>query len=88
MRTIAETIVWLLTVYICLGLTCAAPFLIYGLPRIDKNAEGASIWFRLIILPGFLIFYPLLMWRWFAGTGEPPPENNAHRRASLQKQNK
>lgn len=80
---VAETLVALLFLYAAAGLAFAGPFLLRGVERIDSQAQGAGWGFRLIVLPGVVAFWPLLLRRWIAGNPEPPEECNAHRIAAL-----
>ena len=66
-----------------LGAMFAVPFVTLGVQRIDPLARGATPGFRLAIVPGVLIFWPLLAARWMAGRREPPLECNAHRRHAV-----
>jgi hypothetical protein len=61
---IANAIVLLLGVYAAAGLVFAAAFVIAGIGRIDQVANGSSIGFRLIVLPGAAALWPLLLRRW------------------------
>jgi len=42
----------------------AVPFVIKGVTRIDENAVGSKWGFRLIIIPGSIVFWPLLLRKW------------------------
>lgn len=77
----AEVVVLLCTVYIACGLAFAPLFAWRGVSRIDPAAKTAGLGFRLIILPGVVALWPVLLWRWRAGR-QPPPERNAHRDAA------
>ncbi|MGE0638904.1 MAG: hypothetical protein AB7G12_03385 [Thermoanaerobaculia bacterium] len=55
--------------------------MVRGIERIDPAARGASRGFRLIVLPGAVALWPLLLRRWVRGA-PPPAESNAHRRAA------
>lgn len=61
---LAQAIALLLAAYALGGLLFAAAFLVAGLGRIDPQARGASLGFRLIIAPGVAAFWPLLLRRW------------------------
>jgi hypothetical protein len=80
---IAETLVALLYLYAGAGLAFAVPFVLRGVERIDSQARGAGWGFRLILLPGVVAFWPVLLRRWIAGNPEPPEERNPHRIAAL-----
>ena len=55
-----------LTLYAVCGALIAAGFLLFGLDRIDPAARGAY-WFRALLLPGLILLWPLVVWRWIAG---------------------
>ena len=81
METVAVWLVRILGVYAAIGLLFAFPFVFRGVNRIDPVAEGGSWGFRLIILPGVVAFWPMLLRRWMTGSA-PPQERNAHRDAA------
>ncbi len=56
--------------YAAAGLVFALLFLALGLPRIDNGAKGAGIGFRMLILPGLIALWPLMLIRWLSG-GQP-----------------
>jgi hypothetical protein len=56
-----------LGLYAAAGLLFALPFLAWGLPRIDTAARGTSLAFRLIILPGAIALWPVLLRQWLRG---------------------
>ena len=70
---------WLLGAYALAGLLFAIPFALFGVTRIDPDAKGTSVGFRLLITPGVVVFWPMLLRRWLSGVSEPPVERNAHR---------
>ena len=78
---IAPWLVRALGAYAALGAAFAVPFLVRGIERLDSGAHGSSWGFRLIVFPGVVAFWPLLLRRWIAGAA-PPIEANAHRRAA------
>lgn len=78
---IAPWLVRVLGVYAALGVVFAIPFLARGIERLDPGVHGSSWGFRLIVLPGVVAFWPLLVRRWLAGAGLPI-ESNVHRRAA------
>lgn len=67
--------------YAAAGLLFAAPFLLLGAERVDPHLAGSPVAVRLLILPGVVIFWPLLGWRWLTGR-QAPVERNPHRRAA------
>ena len=62
----AEALVTLLALYAGAGLVFAVPFLSRGVARIDSQARGTGLGFRLIVAPGVVAFWPLLLRRWIA----------------------
>ena len=82
LETFAKTIVYALAVYASLGLVFAVPFVWLGVQRLDSEAQGSGIGFRLLILPGVAAFWPMFLYRWRRGIDEPPVEKNAHRLSS------
>lgn len=78
---IAPWLVRALGAYAALGLLFAVAFVARGIERVDPGAHASGWGFRLIVLPGVVAFWPLLLRRWLAGTGLPV-ESNAHRRAA------
>ncbi len=79
---IAETLLIAAGIYLLTGLTFAIPFVLVGVARIDPHAAHGSWGFRVLIIPGTLLLWPLLAQRWMKGIHEPPEENNPHRRAA------
>jgi membrane protein implicated in regulation of membrane protease activity len=74
----------LLGVYLLLGVAFAIPFVAIGVKRIDPHAASATWGFRLLIVPGIVVLWPLLLRRWMRGAHEPPEEQSAHRCAARQ----
>jgi len=65
--------------YAIVSVLFAILFVLRGVQRVDHQAQGASIGFRLLIFPGAAAFWPLLLMRWVRATGEPLGEGNPHR---------
>ena len=53
------------------GLVVAAAFLFRGLDRIDPAARGAYA-FRPLLVPGLVLLWPLVLWRWRVLARERP----------------
>jgi hypothetical protein len=81
-ETLVTALVYALIAYAGVGLAFAVVF-VWFVERLDSEAKGAGIGFRLLILPGVAAFWPLLLQRWVRGMAEPPQETNPHRRASI-----
>jgi len=76
---IAASILILSGVYLISGLVFSIPFVLIGVAKIDPHAAHGSWGFRLLIIPGSILLWPLLSYRWVKGIHEPPEEQNAHR---------
>jgi len=50
-----------------------------GLARLDSAAARAGLGFRLLVSPGLIVLWPLLLARGLRGGGVPLSERNAHR---------
>ena len=49
--------------YAVLGIAAAVSFLLTGLDRVEPSARGSQA-FRLLLLPGLVLLWPLVLWRW------------------------
>ena len=76
---LAKAFVYMLEAYAGLGLVFAMAFVSFGVQRLDSEAQGSGIGFRLLILPGVAVFWPVFLNRWIRGLVEPPVEKNPHR---------
>ena len=63
------------------GLLSALWIVFRGLHRLDPVAEHGTWGFRLLILPGLIALWPLMLVRCARGDGKPPIEHTAHRTA-------
>jgi len=61
----AETLLLYAQHYATIGAVIAAGFLLFGVGRISPEARGSYL-FRLLILPGIVGLWPLVLWRWAA----------------------
>jgi hypothetical protein len=53
-----------LTLYLSCGLLFGCAFITAGVGKVDAAARGASVLFRLLILPAAVAFWPFLAARW------------------------
>jgi hypothetical protein len=60
---VAKALVSLLQVYALLGGLVAAVFLLFGIDRVEPSARG-SYAFRVLLIPGVVGLWPLVLWRW------------------------
>ena len=61
---IVEIIFIVVTIYLVCGLIFTIPFVIKGVSDIDEGARGSSSGFRIIIIPGTIVFWPFLLKKW------------------------
>lgn len=59
----AEIIVAVGTCYLQTGLTVAVPFALFAVDRVESSARGGSLLFRLLIIPGATLLWPLVVTR-------------------------
>jgi len=64
METIVNIVLAIAGIYLVMGVVFAIAFLLKGITIVDEGAKGATIGFRIIILPGVIIFWPLLFKKW------------------------
>lgn len=53
------------TWYLYAGGAVAVMFLLFGLGKLDENAQEAWA-FRPLLIPGVLMIWPVVIWRWIA----------------------
>jgi hypothetical protein len=71
MTASAGVILWLVGLYAAAGLFIALAFVAIGAPRLIGPAAGhvpVSLGARILLIPGAVILWPLVLWRWL---GEP-----------------
>ncbi len=78
MSALVETFLAILCVYLAIGLVVGIPFIVFGVEMIDPAAVSGTWGFRLLILPGCLLFWPCLLKRWHHQL-PPPTERSNHR---------
>ncbi len=59
----AATLLTIAEYWLIIGAICAAVFLTFGIDRIDEDARGSYI-FRPLLVPGVMLIWPLVLWRW------------------------
>jgi hypothetical protein len=78
----ANILLIFLAIYLLCGIVFAIPFTLGWARRIDPHAKTGSWGFRLLIIPGVSLLWPILAKRLLSGRQEPIEENNSHRSAS------
>lgn len=59
----AEVILFVVKAWGMIGAVVALGFLTFGMDQVDEDARGAYV-FRPLIVPGILLIWPLVVWRW------------------------
>lgn len=68
----AELILFIVKAWGVIGALVAVPFLTFGIDQLDEDARGAYV-FRPLLVPGILLIWPLVLWRWYvlqSGSGD------------------
>ena len=60
----AESIAMALGLYVLVGVCLALHFVFVRAPRLDAAVAGSTRGFRLVILPGAVAIWPVLLWKW------------------------
>jgi Na+-driven multidrug efflux pump len=63
-----EILLIIAAIYLALGVLFVIPFLMRGLNKIDVGANGSTIGFKIIIIPGVIVFWPVLLSKWMKKT--------------------
>jgi hypothetical protein len=66
--SVAQTILAVAAAYLACGFVFGVAFVTVGVGRVDPDARGTSVGFRLLILPGTTALWPLLAKRWAAAS--------------------
>jgi hypothetical protein len=71
---VTEVILFVWLAYSVCGLAVGVPFVLRGADHVDAATRGASIGFRLLILPGTVALWPLMAVKWIKAR---TPERNS-----------
>jgi hypothetical protein len=69
---LAESILWIASLYGMTGLLFAVAFVTLGVGHVDPAARRAPPGFRLLIFPGSLALWPLLLRKWMTSSRRRP----------------
>jgi hypothetical protein len=83
-ESIAALIVSTVQAYLFVGLLFAVPFVLFLANRVDPSAKGSTWGFRVLVIPGVALLWPLLLIRLLKGQPQPT-ECNAHRRLAVRR---
>lgn len=76
---IANAFLTVIYIYLAMGVIIGTFLVSFGMARVDNETTGSGLGFRLIILPGAVALWPLMLRRMIRGGGEPPLQNDPHR---------
>ena len=69
--SLAAALVTLATAYVGAGVIVAPLFVAVGVGRVDVRAANAGWGFRVLILPGSVLLWPLVLRRWIQASRRP-----------------
>jgi hypothetical protein len=64
MHRIVQALGWGLSAHFAAGIVFACVFHAVGITRVDPAARGAGLGFRLLVTPGVIGLWPVLLLRW------------------------
>ncbi len=64
LEQVVSSVLMVVAVYLILGLIFTIVFFLYGIDKVDKDAKGSGWIFKLLILPGMMVFWPLFLNKW------------------------
>ena len=67
LQVFLKVILIIMLVYLVLGIFFIIPFLIKGMSKVDEGTHGSTIGFKIIIIPGVIVFWPVLLSKWMKG---------------------
>lgn len=60
----AQGILTVVEIWCWIGLGVGVLFLLFGIHRVDEDADGA-VAFRPLLIVGIVLIWPLVLWRWY-----------------------
>lgn len=82
---LANAIILILSAYLGVGVIVGILTVFFASSRLDPSAAAGTFGFRMMILPGAVALWPILLRRLLVGANHPPTEVSAHRLAALGK---
>jgi hypothetical protein len=61
---LVQILLIIIAIYLACGFLFMIPFITKGVDIIDEGAHGSSIGFRIIIIPGVIVFWIVLLKKW------------------------
>lgn len=68
---VIEIILSIVSIYLICGFVFAIAFITKGIDKVDEGAHGSTIGFKIIIIPGVIVFWVLLLKKWLNANKEP-----------------
>jgi len=68
----------LVALYLTCGFVFMIPFIIKGVDVVDEGARGSGIGFRIIIIPGVIVFWVVLLKKWIKIKRNFMSQTNVH----------
>lgn len=60
-----ELAVQIFMIYLLVGVIFSIAFVFRGAQVVDHGAKGVSVWFKLLLIPGAIALWPVLLVKWF-----------------------
>ena len=57
---LVQILLIIVAIYLACGFVFMIPFIIKGVDVVDEGAHGSSIGFRIIIIPGIIVFWSVV----------------------------
>lgn len=64
--TFAELALWAAQIYAAAGFAAGVAFIAFGIGKVDPAAAGFRPLFWVVVLPGCIVLWPLVLRRWMA----------------------
>jgi len=64
METTFSAILTFFNFYFGIGLLFAINFVIAGINKVDEGAKGAPVFFKMLLLPGLMMLWPIFLVKW------------------------
>lgn len=64
MEILFSILAWTFLLYLVIGLLFGIAFAVKGYAAVDPEAAESSIWLRLILIPGAIAMWPVVLLRW------------------------
>ena len=74
----AQVIIAVVLAYLALGILFALWFVIVGVTRLDPGSRGAPFAFRMLILPGVAVLWPVMLIKSVRARAAPSPPAEPH----------